>query len=128
MGRRLGRAPLPLAPLVAIGDAGGAPSAHCCPGTASPTQSNISRNAPPPAMAMPPEVDLRLPVLGLLSDGGVHTIAEVTGRMADRFGLGEEERAETYAVSGRPKFGMRVRHAVSQLRIAEYTDPENQLP
>ena len=71
-------------------------------------------------MAMPPEVDLRLPVLGLLSDGGVHTIAEVTGRMADRFGLGEEERAETYAVSGRPKFGMRVRHAVSQLRIAEY--------
>ena len=73
-----------------------------------------------PCMAMPAEVDLRLPVLGLLADGGVHRIAEVTDRMADRFGLGEEERSETYAVSGRPKFGMRVRHAVSQLRIADY--------
>lgn len=71
-------------------------------------------------MAMPGEVDLRLPILGLLADGDVHAIAEVTDRMADRFGLGEGERGETHAVSGRPKFGMRVRHAVSQLRIAGY--------
>ena len=71
-------------------------------------------------MAMPPEVDLRLPILDLLADGDVYTIGRVTERMADRFGLDGEERAEVYAVSGRPKFGMRVRHAVSHLRTADY--------
>ncbi len=83
-------------------------------------QSNISRNAPPPAMAMPPEVDLRLPVLDLLGDGATRTIVWVTDRMADRFGLDDGERGEVHAVSGRPKFGMRVRQAVSHLRIADY--------
>lgn len=82
--------------------------------------SNISRNARPPGMAIPPEVDLRLPVLGLLGDGATRTIVWVTDRMADRFGLDDAERGEVHAVSGRPKFGMRVRQAVSHLRIADY--------
>ena len=70
---------------------------------------------------MPPEVDLRLPVLELLAEGGgAREIAEVTRLMADRFGLDDRERAEKHAVSGRPKFGMRVRHAVSHLRIAAF--------
>ena len=72
-------------------------------------------------MAMPPEVDLRLPILELLAEGGgTREIAEVTRLMADLFGLDDRERAERHAVSGRPKFGMRVRHAVSHLRIAAF--------
>ena len=69
---------------------------------------------------MPPEVDLRLPVLDLLSDGQMHRIAEVTGRLAAECGLDDREREERHDASQRPKFGMRVRHAVSQLRIAGY--------
>lgn len=69
---------------------------------------------------MPPEVDLRRPVLDLLTDGRTRGIADVTKLMADKFGLDEEERVARHAVSQRPKFGMRVRHAVSHLRIAGY--------
>lgn len=67
---------------------------------------------------IPSKNKISLSILQLIVDKQPHQIREVTDEIAKHFDLSEKERQELTAVAKRPKFDVRVRWAVSELRNA----------
>jgi restriction system protein len=69
-------------------------------------------------MAIPDFQTIMLPLLELAADGAEHRVSESVGKLADRFGLTPEERAQMLPSGTQATFSNRTNWAVSYLRNA----------
>lgn len=73
-------------------------------------------------MEFPQISDVLLPIMKILSDGKPHRIKEVTKSIATEFKIPKEKLSELTPIGKQPKFDVRIRWAVSQLRNADFLE------